>query len=756
MPETQEKEYQVVGKGRARVDGPLKVTGRAMYASDHHFPGMLYAVPVGATIAKGQVEAVDTSAAEKMPGVRAVYHRANIGKLFKVSINQDFSSYSPTILDENRPPFHDDVIRYYGQYIAVAVANSFEQAKAAAAKVKATYKTEKPNVMAELLSDKKGNDPKTAPTTAEASSVESERGDAEKAFAGAEKKIDATYYLPPETHVPIELHATVAIWDGDSFTLHESTQAVVNHQSVMAQMLGVPIEKVRVISKFLGSGFGGKLWPWPHDALACAASRHLNRPVKLVLSRPQTFESVGHRPACEQRVRISASSDGKLNSIIHEYANHTSILDDYRENCGESTPFFYSTPNLRAASHLVRRNIGTPTSMRGPGAVPGLFALECAVDELAIALKMDPIELRIRNEPEMDESKKIPFSSRHLVECYKTGAEKFGWSKRTPEVGSMKRDGMTIGWGVAGATWMAERFAAAATVEMRDDGSGRVACATQDIGTGTYTVLAAVTAEKLGITPERVQVDLGDTKLPPGPISGGSMATASVIPAVSAAADKAIQILTNAAVALEGSPFFKKKPEEVEFREGKLFLKSGGDGVPFADILKKASHRTVVGQGKSEATFGASGKPKVSMHSYGAQFVEVTWQPEIARLRVSRGVTVIDAGRIVNPLAGRNQVEGAFVMGIGMALLEEVMYDQRWGSPINNNLADYIVSTNADHADHEVVFLNYPDYALNPMGARGIGEIGLAGVAPAICNAVYHATGKRFRRLPIKIEDLLG
>jgi xanthine dehydrogenase YagR molybdenum-binding subunit len=756
MPETQEKELKVVGKGRARVDGPLKVTGRAMYASDHHFPGMLYAVPVGATIAKGRIESVDASAAEKMPGVRAVYQRANIGKLFKVPINKDFSGSSLTMLDENRPPFHDDVVRYYGQYIAVVIANSFEQAKAAAAKVKATYRGETPNVMAELLSGRKGNQTNAAPADAEASMVESERGDAEKAFASAGKKVDATYYLPPETHVPIELHATVAIWDGDTFTLHESTQAVVNHQSVMAQMLGVPIEKVHVISQFLGSGFGGKLWPWPHDALACAASRHLNRPVKLVLSRPQTFESVGHRPACEQRVRIGASSDGKFHSIIHEYANHTSILDDYRENCGEATPFFYSTPNLRVTSHLVRRNIGTPTSMRGPGAVPGLFALECAVDEMAIALDVDPVELRIRNEPELDESRKIPFSSRHLVECYRTGADKFGWSERTPEVGSMKRDGVTLGWGVAGAAWMAERVAAAATVEMRDDGSARVASATQDIGTGTYTVLAAVTAEKLGITPETVQVDLGDTKLSPGPLSGGSMATASVIPAVIAAADKAIQILIKTAVALEGSPFFQKKPDEVEFREGKLFLKSGGQGMAFADILKRASHRTVVGQGKSEATLGAKAKPKVSMHSYGAQFVEVTWQPETARLRVSRGVTVIDAGCIVNPLAGRNQIEGAFVMGIGMALLEEVMYDQRWGSPINNNLADYMVSTNADHADHEVVFLNYPDYALNPIGARGIGEIGLAGVAPAICNAVYHATGKRFRRLPIKIENLLA
>lgn len=756
MPETQEQqEYAVVGKGRARVDGPLKVTGRAMYASDHCFPGMLYAVPVGATIANGRIESIDVSGAEKMAGVRAVYHRANIGKLFKVALNQDFASSGPSILDENRPPFHDDVIHYYGQYVAVVVAATFEQAKAAAAKVKATYKTEKPNVAPELLTESQGNDPKAASGDAGALKMESERGDAEKAFAGADTKVDATYYLPPETHVPIELHATVAVWDGDTFTLHESTQAVVNHQHVMAQILGVPVEKVRVISKFLGSGFGGKLWPWPHDALACAASRHLKRPVKLVLSRPQTFESVGHRPACEQRVRIGASGDGKFNSIIHEYANHTSMLDDYHENCGEATPFFYSTRNLRVASRLARRNVGTPTSMRGPGAIPGLFALECAVDELSVALKADPVELRIKNEPQTDESKNIPFSSRHQVECYKTGAERFGWANRTPEIGSMKRDGMTIGWGVAGCTWMAARFAASATVELRDDGTARVACATQDIGTGTYTVLAAVTAEKLGITPERVQVDLGDTKLPPGPISGGSMATASVIPAVSSAADKAIQKMIHAAVALEGSPFFKKKPDEVEFREGKLFLKSGGEGVAFADVLKRSSYRMVAGEGKSESTFGDA-KPKLSMHSYGAQFVEVTWQPELARLRVSRGVTVIDAGRIVNPLAGRNQIEGAFVMGIGMALLEEVAYDPRWGSPINNNLADYMVSTNADHADHEVIFLDYPDYALNPMGARGIGEIGLAGVAPAICNAVYHATGKRFRRLPIKIEDLLG
>jgi xanthine dehydrogenase YagR molybdenum-binding subunit len=732
----------VIGKARPRVDGPLKVSGRAMYTSDYNFPDALYAVPVGSTIANGEILHLDTDAAGQMPGVRAIYHRQNIGRLFRANVH--FSTGPDVALqDERRPPFEDDVIRYYGQYVALVVADTFEQAKAAADAVKVTYRALQPNVDPHLFAD--AGKPK----------VESERGDPGKAFSEAAVQVDQTYRLPPETHNPIELHSSVALWDGTSFTLYESTQAVVNHRNVMAQILGVPRENVRIISRFLGSGFGGKLWPWTHATLAAAAARQLNRPVKLVLSRRMMFQSVGHRPRIEQRIRLGATPDGKLASFQQDYVNHTSILDDYKENCGEVTPFIFSVPNLRVTSALARRNVGSSTSMRGPGAVPGLFATESAMDELAIALKMDPVQLRLLNEPAIDEGLNIPFSSRHIRECFITGMEKFGWSQRNPEIGSMKRDGLTLGWGMAGCSWIAERFGSSARVELRDDGTARVSSATQDIGTGTYTVLALLASEKLGLPVEKIEVLLGDTLLPPGAFSGGSMATASAVPAVMEAAQKAVDSLLAAATTAP-SKFAGISPSDLAYSHGRVHPKDepAANGVPFEELLRLANLQAVSGLGAAEGTF-LSPKPKFSSHSFGAQFVEITWQPEIARLRVSRVVTVIDAGRILNPLTGRNQIEGAVVMGIGMALFEETAYTPQNGAPINSSLADYIMSTNADVPELEVHFLDYPDMNLNELGARGIGEIGLAGVAPAIANAVYHATGVRVRELPIKIEDLM-
>ncbi|HET6247878.1 MAG TPA: xanthine dehydrogenase family protein molybdopterin-binding subunit [Tepidisphaeraceae bacterium] len=744
MPATQTPPpITIVGKPSPRVDGPLKVCGGAMYTSDHHFPGMLYGVPVPATIARGKIEKLDTAVAEKMPGVRAVFHRENIGKLFRPAVNKDFSA-DAVIIDETRPPLEDDVIRYYGQYVALAVADTFEQAEAAARAVKVTYSSEKPNVDPKLEAEKK---PK----------VESERGDAEKAFADGAVKIDQTYVTPVETHNPIELHASVAVFDGTNYTLYETTQAVMNHRSVLAQILGVPKENVRVISKFLGSGFGGKLWPWTQSPLAAAAARNLKKPVKVVVSRKMMFQTCGHRPLTQQRVRLSASRDGKLTSLQHDYLTHTSIEDDYAENCGEATAYQYSVPNLRVTSGLVHRNVGTPTSMRGPGAVPGLYATESAMNELAVALKIDPVKLRMLNEPQIDEGLKLPFSSRHLLECFTLGMEKFGWSKRTPEVGSMKQDGLTLGWGMAGCSWIADRFASEVRVELRDDGTARVACGTQDIGTGTYTVLAQVAADKLGIPIEKVEVTLGDTTLPPGPVSGGSMVTASVIPSVIEAAGKVVDILLKTTVKQPGSKFEKQNPDNLAYDHGRVHVKGepAESGVGFDAMLKESNIKSLSGYAKSEGTFGGKSKAKFSSHSFGAHFAEVTWQPQIARLRVSRVVTVIDAGRIVNPLAGRNQIEGAVVMGIGMALFEHTTYDQRNGAPINSNLADYIVATNADVPALDVHFLDYPDYNLNPLGARGIGEIGLAGIAAALTDAVYHATGVRVRELPVKIENLL-
>ena len=734
---------KIIGVATPRIDGPLKTTGTAMYSSDHHFPGLLYAWPTTATIASGTISKLDTSVAEKMPGVIAIYHHGNLGTLYRTPPPAGFSM----ILDEKRPPFEDTTVRYYGQYVAVAVAQTVEQARAAAEAIKVTY-VQTPHDTA----DKLFGTPMSTPTPKEAT----KRGNTTAALASAAVKHDAVYKIPTETHNPIELHASVAVYKQGKYTLYETSQAVGNHRDVMAAMLGVPPENVQVITRFLGSGFGGKLWPWPHALLAAACARNLERPVKLVVSRSMMFQSVGHRPAVDQRIQLGAEASGKLTAVQQDYVNHTSIQEDYDEGCGEATGFLYSCQNLLVTGGLVRRNVGTPTAMRGPGAVPGLYALEAAMDELALKLKMDPVQLRLLNEPEKDETNGQPFSSRHLKECLTTGADKFGWAKRTPGVGSMQRDGLTLGWGVAACTWIAARTDAEATVELRQDGTARVTCGTQDIGGGTYTVIAQIVAHETGVPVQKVEVVLGDSSLPPGPISGGSWATASVAPAVLDAARKAGKSMLQVAVGASGSPYNGKKSEDLEFVEGKIRVKGQpGREVPFADILKTAKVQAVSGSGSSKGTFGDPTQ-KFSSHSYGAHFVEVTWQPEIAHLRVDRVVTVIDAGRMLNPRAARNQIEGAVVMGVGMAMLEATEYDQRSGAPLNANLADYKVAVNADCPDIDVTFLDYPDYNLNALGARGVGEIGLAGIAAAITNAVYHATGVRVRNLPVRIEDLLA
>src|SRR5882762_287074 len=571
MPTTQEiSATSPIGRDTQRVDGPLKVTGKAQYASDYQFPGLLYGVPVEATIANGKITKLDTAAAEKMPNVRAIFHRTNIGKIFRSVLGAGFEG----ITDERRPPFEDDVVRYYGQYVALAVADTFESAKAAADAVRVTYAKEKPNVDTELKAD---DEPDVVATTfVPTARLQSKRGDPEGAFASAPVKLDQTYVTPTETHNPLELHATTAVWEDSKLTLYESTQSIFNTRNVLAQMFGLPQENVRVVTKFLGSGFGSKLWPWTHCSLAAAAARQLGKPVKVVVSRKMMFQTVGHRPRTQQRVRLGATPDGKLVSLQHDYVCHQAMLDNYHEDCGETTAFLYSVPNLRVAFGRARRNVGSPTSMRGPGAVPGLYAIESAMNELADRLKLDPVQLRVINEPKLDESLGIPFSSRHMLECLQLGSEKFGWSKRTPEVASMKRDGLTLGWGIASCTWIAARFPAEAAVHLRDDGTVRVACGTQDIGTGTYTILAQLAAEKTGVPLDKVEAVLGDTLLPAGPLSGGSMATGSVVPAVFSAADHAIASLKKIAASTPCSPFENRKADDLGFEDGKLFEKSAG------------------------------------------------------------------------------------------------------------------------------------------------------------------------------------
>ncbi len=732
--------HGIIGRPVPRIDGPLKTTGTAQYAGDFHLPGMVFAVPVQATVGSGTIRSLDVTAAQAMPGVLEVLHHGNVERLYRAVPNDPNATVS-----ETRPPFEDNRIYYWGQYVALVVGETLEQATAAAAAVKAEYASETPMVSSELEPD------------AGSRHTVSTRGKVDEAFAAAAVKVDATYGTPVETHNPIELHATVASWDGDKVTFYESTQGVVNHRNAMAQLLGIPRENVTVITRFLGSGFGGKLFPWPHCTLAAVASRRVERPVKLVVTRTMMFSNVGHRPLTEQRFRIGATTDGKLTALQQDALNHTSMVDNFDEGCGEATPYLYSVPNLKVTSALVQRNVGSPMAMRGPGAVPGLFAMESAMDELAVALKMDPVELRLKNDATIDESNGQKFSSRHLRECLETGSAKFGWSKRTPEVGSMRRDGKVLGWGVAAASWGAYRFGCSTTVELGADGKARARCATQDVGTGLYTIFAQVLAEKTGLSFDRIEVILGDTTMPEGPLSGGSWSTATVLPAVASAADGAIAFLLQIAASTKGTPLAGADAKTLRLTEGRVHRvgEPTTQGVPFEQVLTLARLNRVSADGRSGSAFEDPKAKGLSMHSFGAQFVEVEWEPEIARLRVSRVVTVIDAGRIINPRAGANQIKGAVVMGVGMALLEETVYDPRNGQPINGNLADYLMPTCADSPEIDVTFLDYPDYALNSYGARGIGEIGLAGVAPAIASAVYHATGVRVRKLPIRIEDML-
>lgn len=726
----------IIGAAVSRIDGPDKLTGRAKYTGDFHPEGMTYAYGVYSTIARGRIVSIDTAAALRCPGVLDVFYHGCFP-----SLHRSPSSFAEeNMVDEKRVPFEDDEIYYAGQFVAFVVADTFEHARAAAYQVEVTYDEDTDTVATlDQAIDKRGS----------THANDSERGDPVSAYESAPHQVDATYSTPVETHNPMETHATVAHWVDGKLEIWESTQGVVFTRNTLSKVFDLDPSQVIVHADFIGSGFGGKLWVWPHCIATAGAARELGRPVQFVLPRQQMFTTSGHRAETRQHVRLGAADDGTLLSIRHENINSTSHVGTVVEACAGSTEGLYKCDNLRVSHATAITDRGTPTAMRAPGAGVGLFALESGMDELAVNLGMDPLELRRKNFTAHDPGADLPYSSNHLLECYDRAAESFGWDRRTPEIGSMRDGDKIIGWGMAACNWDAMRHPCDARVALHDDGTASVHCASQDIGTGTYTILAQIASAELGLALEQIDIKIGDSTFPHGPLSGGSWATATLLPAVAEATRAAVKKIKEYA-GNTGSPLADADPNDLVYENGAV--KDGhGTAVSFADILKPQQLPNAMG----EAHTGGAPDSGYSFGSFGVHFVEVSWEPDIARLRVTRVVSAIDAGQIINQKSARNQVEGAIVMGMSSALFEATEYDERNARPVNNNYAEYLVPVNADMPQLDVILLDHPDYELNEFGARGIGEIGVTGMQAAVANAVYHATGKRVRDLPIMLDKLM-
>lgn len=735
---------RAVGTPMSRVDGRLKVTGGARYAAEFQIKDAAYGALVLSTVPKGKVTKVDTAAAEKAPGVLAVITHRNAGKV--VLPDKVKALVDPKV---GRPlqALQDDRVHYHGQPVAVVVADTFEHAAHAATLVRATYDEAKAVLDFEDAAAKRFTPHETK------ESHNYRRGEPDKAFDDAPVKVEATYSHPDEYHNAMELHATLAAWDGDKLTLHDKTQWVDNVQRQVAAAFGLGEDDVRVVSPFVGGAFGSALRAWVHVFIAALAAKHVRRPVKLVLTRAQQYTVPGYRPHTVQKVSLGATRDGKLTAVRHEATGKTSTFEEYTENTLNPTRFLYACPNVATRYLLAAVNVNTPASMRAPGEATGVYALECALDELAYALKMDPLQLRLLNHADEDPEKGLPWSSKSLKQCYHQAAGKFGWAERKPEPRSMRDGRVLVGWGVATATWPTLRLPATVLVRVLADGTAEVRTAASDIGPGTYTAMTQIAADALGLPAARVKFDLGDSKMPTAPVQGGSMTVASVGSAVHEAALAARHKVLALASGDDGSPLHKADADGVGAADGRLFLeKDPRRGETYADVLRRHKKDSV--EVTQESKPGGEVK-KFSTHAFGAQFVEVRVDPDFGTVRVARVVSAFAAGRIINPKTAHSQAIGGIVGGLGMALLEEAVRDRRNGRVVNANLEQYMVPVNADVPELDAFFVDEEDKHVNPIGAKGLAELSLVGVAPAVANAVYHATGKRVRDLPITPDKLL-
>lgn len=732
-----------IGKPVTRVDGRAKVTGAARYAADFNQHAQLHAVIVSATVGLGRVTVLGEAPVRAMPGVVEIISHLNAPRL---AYGPHKAFIDPEV-GERLHVLEDDQIRFYGQPVAVVVADTLDHAERAANALRVSFAAERPVV--------DPRDPKAQAVAPSGSGGHSHaaRGDADRALADAPVKVDVTYDMARENHNPMEPHAVVAAWDGERLTLWSKSQFVVNEQAEIAAIFGLPAQNVQVICPFIGGAFGTSLRTWPHVTLAAMAARQVGRPVKLVLNRRQMFFTTGHRPRTLQRVAIGGTRDGRLTGIIHEGNGETSRYEEFTEALLSATSYMYSCPNVRTSYRLTPLDIGTPNHMRGPGESSGMFALESALDELSYALGIDPIELRRRNEPTMDEGENKPFSSRCLVQCYERGAERFGWSRRSPAPRSMRDGRLLVGMGVASATYPVWYLPTSARVRLHADGTAAVEVAASDMGPGTYTSMTQVAAETLGIPVEQVRVSIGRSDFPPAPPHGGSMTMASVGSAIRSACLAARDEVTRRAIADQRSPVFGAALEGVEWIGGNVRrLGDASAGQPYRDILASSGQPIEVHASNDRDPEAAQ---RYSMHSFGAVFAEVTIDPDVGTIRVRRALGAYGAGRIVNPLLASSQCTGGMIGGIGMALMEQTALDARDGRPVNAHMADYLIPVNLDIGQLEALFVDEYDPHVNTLGVKGLGEIALVGMAPAIANAIHHATGKRVRHLPIRIEDVL-
>jgi xanthine dehydrogenase YagR molybdenum-binding subunit len=715
-----------------RVDGTAKVTGKARFTAEFRPTGLTYGVFVCSTIAHGTIKNMYLYEAKNAPGVIDIIYYLNSPKVpgYQTGTFGGFKVFNNNLIVSN------------GQPIAVVVADTFERAVYAASLVKVEYNKEEPVTDFEknLFNDKL-----LKPRPDYLRNIKD-------AWKTADIKLEEEYTTPIETHNPMEMHATIAVWEGDKLTVYDKSQGPKGVQGELSRVFGLDEKNIKVITEYVGGAFGSSLRSWPHVHAAVIAAQKLNRPVKLLLNREQMFTMVGYRPQSWQKISIGASKDGKLVGITHQAVSNTSTYEDFQEGIVNVSQFLYECPNVNTSYKILPLDINTPTWMRGPGPATGCYGLESALDELSYKLNIDPIELRLINHAEVHPQSKLPWTTKYLKECYALGKEKIGWHNRPTVPGTLKEDGMLVGYGMAVGVFGAGRGGATAKGILRNNGSLLLQSAVSDMGPGTSTAMVRIGSEQMQLDDSKVRFELGDTDFPNGPTQGGSGSATTLGTAVMAVCDAIKQALKE--MAIENIAAFKNlKPEAINYEKGKLVSATDPSvSIHFTDLLKQTGKPEIQ---LTKNTAGAVLRDKYVANSFSVHFVKLHVNPITGVIKLKHMVSAADAGKIISEKTARSQMVGGAVGGIGAAMTEETLMDHRYGRYINSNFVDYHVPVHADVPPMDILFVNKPDNIISPTGAKGIGEIALVGVAPAIINAVYNATGKRVRQLPVTPDKLI-